>query len=326
MLKLFLDINPSKRIYGKDALNHPWITKNALDPLPINFYQSLIQESIKIKSKQAITAAIFCNYVSNFNRDEENMIIFNSIKKENKSKSNKRIKDSSYIIDDLENNKQTSPLLEKKRLMIMKRKMSQLPLDKQKEKEYEPSLTQIPNKNNKVNGNYSSTKRTKVFDLLNLNGQMNNDDIKSYSTFKPRAKRISTDRIMVKKRKFTVLSPLKSRLPKLARDKISNTQRVKQEREERNEVEKEIKEEGNEKINQSHSSRNYSMMLPIKYESEKKMNVKINTVIRDLNLAKLLRNNKVNIKSPSKRNIIRVNHANIVKLKLNNLCLPILNQ
>lgn len=321
ILKLFLDINPNKRISGHKALNHPWITKNALDPLPINFYQSLIQKSINKKMMQAITAVVFCNYFSKHNENKKK-IETECKKKKNDTgnynahvlSNNNEMKNTSFIMNDIEETKQISPMQKKQKLVVIKRKHSNIPLFKHKDKDYEPSLTQGPI-NNGLHKHYQSQKKIKLFQTIDIENKIQNDKpIFSSSPSITKAKKNSTDRLMFKTKRRSALSPLKVSPPKIARETIMpiTTREIENNK---------IKEE-NEKGHQCHSSRNYSMLLPFKHDSDNKIYGKVSSVIRELNLVKLLKSNDSNVKMPLKRNIIKFNHYNNNKLKLYHLCLP----
>jgi serine/threonine protein kinase len=74
LIKKLLEPDPLIRINAKIALNHPWITRNFYDPIPLNLYQKIIYSNICLKISDLILIMIFLNHFSKNN-------IFNNCKK-----------------------------------------------------------------------------------------------------------------------------------------------------------------------------------------------------------------------------------------------------
>ena len=66
-----LEIQPTIRIIAKNALFHPWITKNVLDPIHLKLYQKFFKDEILNKFKELVYCSFLFNYfvkkkISNF--------------------------------------------------------------------------------------------------------------------------------------------------------------------------------------------------------------------------------------------------------------------
>ena len=57
-----LEIEPTIRISAKNALKHPWITRNILDPIPLNLYQQVNKDKILKKFREEFYILLFINF------------------------------------------------------------------------------------------------------------------------------------------------------------------------------------------------------------------------------------------------------------------------
>ena len=62
LLKKMLEIEPTIRISAKNALKHPWITRNLLDPIPLNLYQQINKYKILKKFREEFYIVLFINF------------------------------------------------------------------------------------------------------------------------------------------------------------------------------------------------------------------------------------------------------------------------
>jgi hypothetical protein len=62
LLKKMLEIEPIIRISAKNALKHPWITRNILDPIPLNLYQQVNKDKILKKFREEFYILLFINF------------------------------------------------------------------------------------------------------------------------------------------------------------------------------------------------------------------------------------------------------------------------
>ena len=62
LLKKMLEIEPIIRISAKNALKHPWITRNILDPIPLNLFQQLNKNKILKKFREEFYILLFINF------------------------------------------------------------------------------------------------------------------------------------------------------------------------------------------------------------------------------------------------------------------------
>ena len=98
LLKKMLEIEPIIRISAKNALKHPWITRNILDPIPLNLYQQVNKYKILKKFREEFYILLFINF---YRKNSQNKYLnddyINKIEEENKiwkkNYLNKRLKE-----------------------------------------------------------------------------------------------------------------------------------------------------------------------------------------------------------------------------------------
>ncbi len=98
LLKKMLEIEPTIRISAKNALKHPWITRNILDPIPLNLYQQVNKYKILKKFREEFYIVLFINF---YRKNSQNKYLnddyINKIEEENKiwkkNYLNKRLKE-----------------------------------------------------------------------------------------------------------------------------------------------------------------------------------------------------------------------------------------